>query len=170
MNIKEYQKETQRTCPDLGNKELNILHMDLGIATEIGEVLDIFKKNIAYNKELDLVHIGEEIADICWYITNKARLEGITLDEIEAWNLAKYQKEVDSLSNICSILIYFVMYIHDYNKFLGILKAITNHFELDFDKLLDNNIAKLKVRYPDKFTNEQALNRNLEKERKELEK
>jgi hypothetical protein len=34
---------------------------------------------------------------------------------------------------------------------------------------LYNNIEKLKVRYPEKFTEEAALNRNLDKERKTLE-
>ena len=43
------------------------------------------------------------------------------------------------------------------------------YYNLDFAKLLDNNIAKLKVRFPDKFTEEAALNRNLEEERKTLE-
>lgn len=41
--------------------------------------------------------------------------------------------------------------------------------EIDFEKILENNINKLKVRYPEKFTEENALNRNLESERKELE-
>jgi len=35
---------------------------------------------------------------------------------------------------------------------------------------MENNINKLRVRYPEKFTEENALNRNLELERKVLEK
>lgn len=41
---------------------------------------------------------------------------------------------------------------------------------LDFENLLQNNIDKLRIRFPDKFTQENAINRNLEAERKELEK
>ena len=37
-------------------------------------------------------------------------------------------------------------------------------------KSLENNINKLKVRYPESFSEELAINRNLEQERKELEK
>lgn len=36
---------------------------------------------------------------------------------------------------------------------------------LDLESILDLNINKLKTRYPDKFTQEKALNRNLEAER-----
>ena len=37
-----------------------------------------------------------------------------------------------------------------------------------FEQIQDTNIAKLKVRFPDKFTEENAINRDLEKERKIL--
>lgn len=38
-----------------------------------------------------------------------------------------------------------------------------------FEEIMEKNIAKLKTRYPNKFTSEDALNRNLEAERKVLE-
>ena len=38
-----------------------------------------------------------------------------------------------------------------------------------FEKIMDKNIAKLKARYPDKFSESDAVNRNLKKERKILE-
>lgn len=42
--------------------------------------------------------------------------------------------------------------------------------EIDLKDILDRNIAKLKARYPEKFTEHAANNRNLEKEREILEK
>lgn len=41
---------------------------------------------------------------------------------------------------------------------------------IDLVKALQNNIAKLKVRFPEKFTEQNAIERNLEAERVELEK
>lgn len=38
------------------------------------------------------------------------------------------------------------------------------------DSVMKTNIEKLRVRYPEKFTKEDALNRNMGEERKELEK
>ena len=42
--------------------------------------------------------------------------------------------------------------------------------KIDLVKGMQNNIAKLKVRFPEKFTEQNAIERNLEAERKELEK
>ena len=41
---------------------------------------------------------------------------------------------------------------------------------IDLVKGMQNNIAKLKVRFPEKFTEQNAIERNIEAERKELEK
>lgn len=120
MKYPEYQKESQRTFAyrrdPLSTKSTDILHCAIGASTETGELLDAFKKHIFYGKPLDLVNLGEEIADIMWYLSNLCRLTG-----------------------------------------------------LDMETLLQNNINKLKVRYPEKFTSEKAENRNLEEERKQLE-
>ena len=40
--------------------------------------------------------------------------------------------------------------------------------DTNIEQALQNNIDKLRVRYPDKFSEELAINRNLEMERKEL--
>lgn len=42
--------------------------------------------------------------------------------------------------------------------------------KIDLVKGMQNNIAKLKVRFPEKFTEQNAIERNLEAEREELEK
>lgn len=120
MKYENYQKESQRTCPKLKDELReglsDELHMVMGISTEAGELLDAYKKHFAYGKELDIVNVGEEIADIMWYISNLCRMKGIDLEE-----------------------------------------------------MLQRNIDKLKERYPDKFTQKDALNRNLNNERNILE-
>lgn len=47
---------------------------------------------------------------------------------------------------------------------------ICNEFGWAFDEIQELNIRKLQARYPEKFTEEKALNRDLEKERNVLEK
>ncbi len=120
MEYKDYQTESKRTCPNL-NDQLrqglaDEMHMVLGISTEAGELLDAYKKHFAYGKELDKTNVGEEIADIMWYV-----------------------------SNLCRML------------------------NIDMEEMLQRNIAKLKARYPEKFDEIKALNRDLEKEREILE-
>ena len=81
------------------------------------EISDVFKKKLAYNKDIDWVNVKEEIGDLMWYISNFCNLNNWDLREI-----------------------------------------------------LNTNIQKLKIRFPEKFEENQAINRNLEQERKTLEK
>lgn len=116
MNFKNYQKEIRRTLPNLGNDFLNQLHMVVGISTEAGEILDVFKKNLAYEKDIDWVNVEEEIGDLCWYLFNLMNLTGI-----------------------------------------------------NFETVLDKNIKKLLSRYKEGFSREDAILRDLKKERNVLE-
>lgn len=120
MNIKQHQEDVSRTLaevPDSFRENLGQeLHMVIGISTEAAELLDAYKKELAYKKPLDDVNCQEEIGDIMWYISNLCKLKG--------W---------------------------------------------DFEKICQTNIDKLKARYPEKFTSDDALNRDLDSERKILE-
>jgi NTP pyrophosphatase (non-canonical NTP hydrolase) len=46
---------------------------------------------------------------------------------------------------------------------------LCNCLEIDMRDVMDTNIAKLKARYPEKFDEDKAENRNLKKERRVLE-
>ncbi len=120
MNLENYKEESARTFAyrqePLNEETTDMLHCAIGCSTEAGELLDAFKKHIFYGKPLDKINVGEEIADMMWYISNLARLSG-----------------------------------------------------LDVEMLLQSNINKLRVRFPDKFTEENAENRDLDAERKALE-
>ena len=115
MNLKTYSKLAKRTLSPIDGVLLNVVHMLLGMSTELGELQDQYKKYIAYGKQLDLINVQEEVGDLMWYIIN-----------------------------LCTML------------------------DFDLEKILDQNIAKLKTRYPEKFTEHQALNRNLDDEHKVL--
>jgi len=188
QSILEYQGLAVRTCTDLGDQNKNERHMNLGVVTEIGETLDIFKKHMAYNKPIDLVNLGEELADIVWYIVNKCSFENLSLDE----NYDQVLSEVEELVETKMFTIpdlpaetkaeaILVLILNAYcapvnNIFsapivqIAFLNHIASWFDLDFGQCLTNNIDKLKVRYPEKFTEEAAIERNLEAERVELEK
>ena len=86
--------------------------MRLGIFTECGELLDIFKKNLAYKKPIDLVNLGEEIADIAWYLVNEATLHNITLRDINSKKLLDEigSIEVLTLTKLTSIIHFFEFY------------------------------------------------------------
>lgn len=100
MNLKEYSINAERTCPDLGSQFNNEMHMALGIATEAGELLDVYKKNFAYGKPMDYINVREEIGDLMWYTINLCRLLGVDLESELDINISKlrtrYPERFDS--------------------------------------------------------------------------
>jgi NTP pyrophosphatase (non-canonical NTP hydrolase) len=117
MNLTEYCNWTANTCAKLDNQQLDNLHMLTGMVTEVGELTDCYKKNLAYNKPLDMTNVQEEIGDLMFYIASFCRINN-----------------------------------------------------LDLEKIIETNVEKLETRYPNKFTEYHAINRDLDKERKVLEK
>lgn len=117
--IEQYIEDANRTnapMPDEYTK-LTEIHMLMGMMTEVGELTDVYKKNLAYGKEIDITNVKEEIGDLMWYIAGFCKVNNFNLIEI-----------------------------------------------------MQTNIKKLKSRFPDKFTTENALNRDLRRERDILEK
>lgn len=182
--VEEYQQLASRTCPDLGSNELNLRHMQMGVITEVGETLDVIKKFIAYGKPLDIVNIGEEIADTIWYKANEARMAGVVWKQEE---FDTYLAEFDTAiinngeysvteETIDTLIVSVLPITYSIDEGLVNIRDVASlckaaeFYSLDFFQILTNNINKLKIRYPEKFTNEAALNRDTTAERVELEK
>lgn len=170
MNIKEYQILAERTCPSLGSLELDLLHMDMGVNTEIAEAIDAIKKNIAYGKELDIVNIQEEISDTCWYLVNKARLDNKELKDVFYVGVKPSFDKVELARLLMEFLWHYNTKYFTVEEEIDRLLYISTGFQLNFYQGLDNNINKLKIRFPNNFSTEKALNRDLISERIELEK
>lgn len=91
MKIKDYIKWTGNTCAKLETKRLDDIHMIFGMATEVGELMDAYKKNIAYKSKLDLINVQEEIGDIMFYIASFCRMNNFDLDKIIEKNVKKLE-------------------------------------------------------------------------------
>lgn len=174
-----YQEQAKRTCPDLGSEKLNLAHMVLGIFSEREE-------QIKAHVEQDITGVLEETADALWYIANYCTFRNFSLQELyndrfdftqEKWEEHAYVEDV-KLSKLQDCVKKYIAYNKpldsekEKNAIKGILTSIVqklSEFGLDIQHGLKKNIAKLQVRFPEKFTEENALNRNLEAERKVLE-
>lgn len=173
MKIEEYQALAANTLPRLGSSEKDFAHMAMGVVSEFGELEDSYK---------DRVNFMEELGDMTWYLagictlllkksfSNLSRGVEPMKDDGDEYrsiyilaDLAKahlaYGKKMD-LNQIEE----HVKNILSFIKLMCELKQ-----EVDFREVLEKNIAKLKVRYPDKFDADKALDRDLEAERKALE-
>lgn len=66
-----------------------VLNGCLGLAGESGEVLDMVKKWVFHEKELDKDHLKKEIGDVMWYVAMLCESFGFSLDEILQMNVDK---------------------------------------------------------------------------------
>ena len=193
-SLEEYRLLAARTLPDLGSIGNNLLHMEAGIAGEfLGEAVDILKKTFAYKKPLDKVHLGEELADTVWYCAgvetiNKLPGTVIVFDEeaiasvenIKNQTITYIKESVEirssSIETEClGVILANKGAVDSTNRgailaIIGICMGICEVLNIDFWQALTNNISKLRIRYPERFTEEAALNRDLAAERAELEK
>lgn len=70
---------------DLGG----VLNGCLGLAGESGEVLDMVKKWVFHEKDLDKDHLKKELGDVMWYVAMLCESFGFDLDEILQMNVDK---------------------------------------------------------------------------------
>ena len=167
MTLTDYQIQAKRTCPSLGSKEVDILHMKRGVFTECAEIIDALKKRDAYGKTLDIVNIIEEIGDLCWYVTNWCTFENQTFKARgSVWVIEKTEQDVDFL--IDRIIVESKEDVVDFDDIVDRIYDLCKVFYVELEHCLEKNIEKLKIRYPEKFDAEKALNRNLEAEYKVL--
>lgn len=89
IHVNGYVEWTGNSCASLESKQLDNIHMLLGMSTEIGELQDVFKKNIAYGTKIDWINVREEIGDIMFYVASFCRINNFDLDTILGVNMAK---------------------------------------------------------------------------------
>lgn len=189
MKFQEYKEQTKRTLPDLGSLLLNTIHMSVGIASETHEFLIALVKN-------DVVNLGEELTDKVWYAANYAFINNIDLSGFEfskelmpVFMPGLSLKAMQDLDMTGMMMVFGGEILDMDKKFLaygkerdmghakamlnGLLTCIGNlalSVDLDMETCMENNINKLRIRFPEKFDANLAINRDHDAERVELEK
>jgi NTP pyrophosphatase (non-canonical NTP hydrolase) len=185
MNFKDYQKLAFRTVSMLDKDEDNLNHMIMGIITEVGELVDIFKKELAYGKPMDIVNVGEEVGDIMFYLSGLAEFIELDLETIanKYWRKtvpyhglvspSNQRNQLFSLTEKIPTIIYKNEEdnIYSLGSFLNALSTFVLLSGLNIESVLRTNIEKLEKRYSkNRFDKTHALDRNLNAERNILEK
>jgi NTP pyrophosphatase (non-canonical NTP hydrolase) len=99
MNFEDYKKRAKalesndysKIMLRLTNKNITMMHGLIGLTTEIGELVDVFKKYVFYGKKIDLINVKEELGDLMWYMNLLIELEGWTWEEIAELNIKKLE-------------------------------------------------------------------------------
>lgn len=173
----------------IDDRMIRLIHSGTGMSSELSELIDALSKN-----DIDWINVMEETADVAWYVSVAVDAAGFDPEEI-----SKFEKNIDTrvlwekttassqevlrtvtwcVGNLNDLLKKHLMYGRDLN--VDKMKEILQQTCLSLSAMCwiagftikearERNIAKLKVRFNDKFTEAAALNRDLETERKILE-
>jgi NTP pyrophosphatase (non-canonical NTP hydrolase) len=93
MTFDEYQKQALTTAIHNPDPLMDKTIWAMGISGEAGEVLEKWKKIVAYKdgkiSDEDLKELAKELGDVVWYIALLAHSLGLSLDDIMQNNLQK---------------------------------------------------------------------------------
>lgn len=178
MNASEYQQRAARTInPELPLTE-QCNNAILGLAGELGEIVDLIKKTVHHSHTLDTDKLLDEIGDCEWYVAWMCGIAG--------WNLADMHRDetpmrivpaMDILGAVHTVgsialrlhtvgcnplklhhmqamgLFRDVMDVHTF------LTALAFHYHAKMPEIWQHNISKLERRYPTGFSAEASINR-----------
>lgn len=88
MGFNEYQQK-QLTFLSDASKHDQLINGLLGLAGEVGELCDLFKKHFHHGHELDVEKVRRELGDILWYISSTTDAMGMTLQSVADENIRK---------------------------------------------------------------------------------
>ena len=93
MTFDEYQKKALTTAVTHPDPLMDKTIWAMGVAGEAGEVVEKWKKIVAYKQgkvsNEDLGELAKELGDVVWYIAVMAYSLGLSFDDIMQKNLSK---------------------------------------------------------------------------------
>lgn len=182
MEFKQYVTDAIRTESQIDNVVINemLLTSTIQVLIAMGNVLDQLKKHAFYQKPYDLGAIRTHFA-----FAQESLRTLYTLSDAEILNDERVipvdTRIFHSVVGIATESTELLEAMDLYNPDLDYTNLLEEFGDIDWYKaigvdtiggdwedLLTKNIAKLKARFPDKFTSEDAINRDLSTEREIL--
>lgn len=180
MKRADYLVLALRTEKKLPSSFARLKHAALGLITETGEAATEIKRFAIYGKSLDEVvdtvggkeitrrmHIGEELGDAAWYlaIADDVCVTGVFTRSWDTLGLADAPPLDELIIGLAESVGGFCYAAgendveHAGGQLLSIaqvLHLLAQNLGLDIDVLLAENIAKLRKRFPDAYSDEAA--------------
>lgn len=178
MNRQEYQKLCLRTAKPMGHQAA-IEHGVLGIVSDWGEVVTHIKALVVYGKPISRKELMLELGDTSWFVAYTFDVLGINVDHVDTHASPGYPpgtpaaltqiallgaKHAGKIADIVSatpetpeelypnIAFHLSMMWHCIFH-IAIMNGLT------IDEVWEANIAKLRARYPEKYTDADAIAR-----------
>lgn len=187
MDLKQYVKDATRTESVIEKVRVNPIALNqllIGIVA-LGNMLDLVKKNVFYGKPISEEQYNK-LVDQLDHTNEFFRPKTLfrypfhpnLAQDIEV-NPRLFHAIVGTITESAELAEALLKALRDEADLVNILEEFgdINWYEAiavdemngDMEELLRRNIAKLKVRFPDKFTSQDAIDRDLEAERSILE-
>lgn len=175
MNFNDYRPLALRTAKMFPTQRENLRHAALGLITEIGEFATEVKRIFIYGKPMTdemRAHMREELGDAYWYLplafmaigADPVPMNRATADVFEKYtDLADFTLVLSTALVGVSAIFVTDSIEEERESLIDLLSAAVYALDLackllDFnpDEVRAENIAKLRARFPDKYTDEAA--------------
>lgn len=91
LALTDYQRMARRTAGAKGKSD-KMEEALFGLAGEVGELCDHYKKYMHQGHDIDYDHMAEEAGDVLWYLAEIADALDVTLEDIARRNIDKLLK------------------------------------------------------------------------------
>ena len=178
--MNNYQVQALQTRAGTETPYEDAQHAGFGLMTEVGEILDTYKRHQFYKKELDVKNLIEEVGDVLWYISvgyhslgkempdQPPEISELAIKEQNLICTKLLAKLAHHSANFFSIVMMYPdtwaeeQLQYDLDRLYMYLSCYTKReLGVDLAEAAEANLKKLAKRYPGKvFSTERALNRD----------
>lgn len=173
MDLKTYQVKSTRTAPFNANPQNEIefqnvlMNYSAGMVGEWFELqTELSKVNLNEVVPMNLVDkVEKEIGDVLHYAVNLLTILDVEINESKTIKKVDFKKLEESLGNILEIPKKYIYHGHaiDKEKYVesiyNVISYLNASFGMNMESILQKNIDKLKLRYPEKFTTKDSIKR-----------
>lgn len=173
MKLSQYTHLAVKTLAPGSYREV-IQHGFTGLVTELGELVDIYKRQVYYKKQPDRDHLIEEVGDLMWYLAILAEAIGIPFPEEREIVIPEQYQGLSDFEILSKLSVHAVRGFsiagdnfelaepftpEIIKRCLFWLKCFVDNHAIALEDAAEANIAKLARRYGDKFSEYRAINR-----------
>jgi len=186
VNLDKFVEDATRTesIPDVVMVDHELLEGVMALSICVGEMMDKLKKNIFYGKHFTIEEFNSLSRDatnaneLIHEVTMKSKLNKreLAVDPRVLHSIMGIFTESSELIEALDVHLFeetaldAVNLKEEFGDLLWYQAIGVDATKMDYADVFNTVIAKLKTRYPDKFTSDHAINRDLVKERNVLEK
>lgn len=177
MYIKDYQALAIRTAKMFPTLEENLTHAVIGMITELGELATAIKRAFIYGQGYTpkiLENILEEVGDFMWYVALAAHAldfeldvmlgedQGCTVTEMQEGLVRHPDYEMATPVHRLRVIANYLVQFDGSQDMVHVgimvlsLTALLHELGLSLDDACAQNIEKLKLRFPDAYSDEAA--------------